>query len=464
MAAPQVSGLAALLKGYNSTLYNDDIENIIKLSADDRGAPGWDSAFGFGRINAGSALNLIKLPNTVSHLTSTGSTTTTSISALSAVQLFTVSGLASGTYAVKAHTVTKAVTFPTTYCNIDGVWGIGFNTTGFRLDVSGTKPIFGEGFCEVVPGTLTSTGATLRTYVYEVYTTGSVFIGYYPCAPNDVTFGYSILGKKTANVTMSIAPSLNSADCGEAAVSINTTGGSFVWTVTGDLVINGSGTTLSTTSNSIGVTGTSGTITVTGGTCPGLNISENYNPYKREVQLSGYSPLPPGDQLFVYIIGLDYTVDTFKWYVNNHLVASGINDTYCTCYGDPDYRVCGMNTVRLEAVLPCGATVVVGEMEFEQRCSHWFDYYVIYPNPASSTVYIAPNAEKMKTISSFEKEKLKEYEVSLYDIKGKLRMMAKSTDFKVELDTKNLPSNTYYLHIKMADSKELIKKQIIIKN
>jgi len=33
-AAPQVAGLASLLKGFKSTLANDDIENLIKLSAD----------------------------------------------------------------------------------------------------------------------------------------------------------------------------------------------------------------------------------------------------------------------------------------------------------------------------------------------------------------------------------------------------------------------------------------------
>jgi subtilisin family serine protease len=40
MAAPHVSGVASLLKGYNPNLANDDIENIIRLSADDRGDVG----------------------------------------------------------------------------------------------------------------------------------------------------------------------------------------------------------------------------------------------------------------------------------------------------------------------------------------------------------------------------------------------------------------------------------------
>ena len=35
MAAPFVSGVASLLTGYDPNLDNDDIENIIKLSADE---------------------------------------------------------------------------------------------------------------------------------------------------------------------------------------------------------------------------------------------------------------------------------------------------------------------------------------------------------------------------------------------------------------------------------------------
>lgn len=54
MASPQVSGLASLLRGYNTNLANDNIRNILQLSADDVNAnvlPGGDDQLGFGRIN-----------------------------------------------------------------------------------------------------------------------------------------------------------------------------------------------------------------------------------------------------------------------------------------------------------------------------------------------------------------------------------------------------------------------------
>lgn len=51
-AAPIVSGVASLLKGFYSGLNNDDIVMLLKMSADDLGASGWDIEFGHGRINA----------------------------------------------------------------------------------------------------------------------------------------------------------------------------------------------------------------------------------------------------------------------------------------------------------------------------------------------------------------------------------------------------------------------------
>lgn len=56
MAAPHVSGVAALVKSYRIELTNVDLESILTVSADDKGTPGWDQEYGFGRINAHRAL------------------------------------------------------------------------------------------------------------------------------------------------------------------------------------------------------------------------------------------------------------------------------------------------------------------------------------------------------------------------------------------------------------------------
>ena len=62
MAAPFVSGLAALIKSYDPTLTSAQIWNILTSTADDLGDPNWDNHFGHGRINAFSALQAVEPP------------------------------------------------------------------------------------------------------------------------------------------------------------------------------------------------------------------------------------------------------------------------------------------------------------------------------------------------------------------------------------------------------------------
>ncbi len=57
MATPHVSGLAALLRGLNPALTPDQVDQILRDTADDRGATGFDEEYGHGRINAYRALH-----------------------------------------------------------------------------------------------------------------------------------------------------------------------------------------------------------------------------------------------------------------------------------------------------------------------------------------------------------------------------------------------------------------------
>ena len=60
MATPHVSGLAALMWSLNPALTNTEVTQIIRSSADDLGSSGFDIYYGYGRINAYSALFQIK--------------------------------------------------------------------------------------------------------------------------------------------------------------------------------------------------------------------------------------------------------------------------------------------------------------------------------------------------------------------------------------------------------------------
>ena len=51
MATPHVAGVAALIAFKNPTFNAAAIRAKLDTSVDDKGAPGRDSSFGFGRVN-----------------------------------------------------------------------------------------------------------------------------------------------------------------------------------------------------------------------------------------------------------------------------------------------------------------------------------------------------------------------------------------------------------------------------
>lgn len=86
IASPFVAGAAALIFSVNPDLTPDQVQDILKQSADDLGAAGWDSTYGWGRLNLERAVNMA--------LGSVGSVDTTppSINITSPGQGNTVSG------------------------------------------------------------------------------------------------------------------------------------------------------------------------------------------------------------------------------------------------------------------------------------------------------------------------------------------------------------------------------------
>ena len=62
MATPHVSGLASLVWSYRPDLTADEVEQVLRDTADDLGAPGYDVYFGRGRVNARAALEAVGCP------------------------------------------------------------------------------------------------------------------------------------------------------------------------------------------------------------------------------------------------------------------------------------------------------------------------------------------------------------------------------------------------------------------
>lgn len=199
VATPNVSGIAALLLSYNSSLYNDDVEQIIRLGVDDRGPTGFDNEYGTGRVNARAALDRLRPPYSLHQLSASGGTDYSSTGQFQ-YTFYSTPGLANGTYLVKRHEVRKTISFPYAYQGTPATWGRGVATNGY----SNATPNHGMGFCEPVAGTITSTGATYRTFVYEVWTLQSAWVGWKPTTPAGVTFAYTnngILAPPSVTIT-----------------------------------------------------------------------------------------------------------------------------------------------------------------------------------------------------------------------------------------------------------------------
>ena len=194
MAAPFVSGISSLMLSVNPNLYNDDIEHIIQLSADKVRTDlytydlnGWNVEMGYGRVNAYNALNFLRSPYILDQLSASGETDYYKGPATT-MAIYGASGLADGVYITYMHEVRTTVNF--SYRANPNVWGRGVATIGWSAE----NPNFGMGYCNVVPGTVTNTSATLYTYVYEIYTTSGGWVGWYPTTPANTSFGYSVLG------------------------------------------------------------------------------------------------------------------------------------------------------------------------------------------------------------------------------------------------------------------------------
>jgi hypothetical protein len=110
----------------------------------------------------------------------------------------------------------------------------------------------------------------------------------------------------------------------------------------------------------------------------------------------------------------------------------------------------------------CGYSDWFGyEIEFKD-CSMEEMAYRIFPNPASTEINISlGDGSSNKNIAKHGK---KEYEVLLFDIKGHLKLKTKSKNLEAKLNTENLPAKNYFIHIRREGEKEIIKKQVIIRN
>lgn len=188
MAAPLVSGLASLLKGRNPTLNNEDIKNVICLTADDKYTPGWDKYYGYGRINSRRALEMVSSPYGIYHQTTSGSFKTVTPEIQSIFIPYGISGLLDGkTYFAQKIRVDARTPVPSTFFR---VWGYSnIPNEGYNGVFS---PQHGVGYTKA---NYSYNWAYFQSYVYSVYSyPPTYYYGKFPCSETNVQFAYSMLG------------------------------------------------------------------------------------------------------------------------------------------------------------------------------------------------------------------------------------------------------------------------------
>jgi len=185
LATPFVTGLAGLIRSRDPSLTNDDVENIIRYSADNMGDPGWDFLTGYGRVNAGRAVRFLDLPNKIASGVSTEKDFEQALSSGAWTQFYSVPGLTDGTsYWAVLFEVHAHVNFPTgRFSSAPRVWGRGTLSTGASAEV----PNFGAGWCDVLPGSVDQNGCEMKTFFWLVDVPGQGSVWVPSPGPNGVS-------------------------------------------------------------------------------------------------------------------------------------------------------------------------------------------------------------------------------------------------------------------------------------
>lgn len=194
-AAPVVSGITALLLSYNANLADQDFKALLSRSADkvpQMSGADWTSQHGWGRVNALKALQLLQSPNTLTHITVSGglnSQLTWDTHKHTFFSWFGPNDLATAVYWVKQYRVYKNITFPSAYTQPPEVWARIVGTTGW----DDSNPNYQEPHIGI--SSVTNTGCTVETYVYEVWNLSWQYVGFKPAAPQNVTLEITVLGE-----------------------------------------------------------------------------------------------------------------------------------------------------------------------------------------------------------------------------------------------------------------------------
>lgn len=142
-AAPVVAGVAALVLSTNPELNSSQVQWILKESADDLGAAGWDPEFGAGRVNASQAVELAAVTEAAPDTTAPVASIVTPVDgSISPVEVSAVDniGVASVTLAVNDREIGTLTSSPYVF-SFETKGGREITVTATVLDWAGNRTV-----------------------------------------------------------------------------------------------------------------------------------------------------------------------------------------------------------------------------------------------------------------------------------------------------------------------------------
>jgi hypothetical protein len=202
-AGAAVAGTAALVHSMALQLSGEDLAQILERTTRDLGSPGVDPSFGYGLIEADAAVAFVNNSNVVDR----GSTSTTQnigIVGTPFIRFFNVPPMQPGPlYRTEQYEIRADILFGHPFVSAPATWGRNANSIGWRnhgnpgVRLHLEEPV---GWCEVVPGSLTRTGCTLRTFFYKVFDSDDTFLGWFPSNPQttQISLAWTAIGPANA--------------------------------------------------------------------------------------------------------------------------------------------------------------------------------------------------------------------------------------------------------------------------
>lgn len=236
---------------------------------------------------------------------------------------------------------------------------------------------------------------------------------------------------------------------------------SYTWTVgSGDLLLDGGGTTAITSEPYVGATGTFGTVALsTANFCSAsANIAADYFPYRREFTYGMYQPILNGESLVASIAPANY-VNEYRWYLNGQLVQAGSSTFYTT--NDFNLIQCGSNQLKVEGLTNCGTTEIAFDPDVQRACGNTFRQGLladIYPNPASNQVRV-----DLKTAGTKAQGQQYIERIQVYDKLGLLKkqLVLKGMQQSVLIPVNDLPDGIYF--VELTSGGQTVKQTLVIK-